>query len=426
MTVEIAAELFPSSATSGPHGITVGGVALAELASRYGTPLVVYDEAHLRQRCCDARSAFPDGVSYAAKAFLCKAIARLVHEEGLGLDVASGGELAVAVAAGLPGSAITMHGNNKSDREITLALRHRVGRIVIDSHEELTRVEADAAVLGLRVPVAIRVNPGVQAATHPSIRTGGVESKFGVSIVSGAAQSLARLAQVSRSVDLHGVHVHIGSQLTGMGPSDDAIASAAAFALMHGAEELIVGGGLGVPYRVGDHAPTFRDWSSAAGAAAERGGFTGRILAEPGRSIVAAAGIAVYSIGTVKEAGVGTRFVAVDGGISDNPRPALYGARYHAELVAPVDDSAPMDEMRYTVVGKNCESSDVFAEDVVFHRSPRAGDLLAIPVAGAYGYAMASNYNGLGRPAVVFVADGQERLVLRREDESDMSRLDVA
>lgn len=416
----VPASLLPVTARAGDSGLEIGGVSLTELAERYGTPVFVYDEHHLRNACRAARDAFPDGASYASKAFLCRSVARLVHEEGLGLDVASGGELAVAVAAGVPPHAITLHGNNKSGSELETALALGVGRIVIDGDDEVGRLESLAAGVG-GTGVLVRVNPGVTAPTHRSIRTGHADSKFGVPIAGGRAAGLVRRVRKSPRLRFAGVHMHIGSQMTDLAPLRDAIRSSAEFAEGAGAGELIVGGGLGVCYDAADTAPTIAAWGEVARRAVREAGFSGRVMAEPGRVLVATAGLTVYTIGSRKQTGT-TTMLAVDGGISDNPRPALYQARYRPLLVRHpyLGERAGT----YTVVGKNCESSDTFASDVAISGAPRVGDLLCVPVTGAYCHAMSSRYNALLRPPVVLVGDGVARVILRRETIDDLLRTD--
>jgi diaminopimelate decarboxylase len=416
----VPGSLLPVTARSGDLGLEIGGVSLAELAARYGTPVFVYDEHHLRNACRAARAAFPDGASYASKAFLCRSVARLVHEEGLGLDVASGGELAIAVAAGVPPHAITLHGNNKCGSELETALALGVGRIVVDGDDELGRLESLTA--GTEGPgILVRVNPGVTAPTHRSIRTGHADSKFGVPLADGRAAGLVSRVRKSPRLRFTGIHMHIGSQMTDLAPLRDAIRSSAEFAESAGAAELIVGGGLGVCYDPADTAPTIAAWGEIARRAVREAGFSGRVMAEPGRVLVATAGLTVYTIGSRKQAGT-TTLLAVDGGISDNPRPALYQARYRPLLVRHphLDERADT----YTVVGKNCESSDTFASDVTISGAPRVGDLLCIPVTGAYCHAMSSRYNGLLRPPVILVGDGMARVILRRETIDDVLRTD--
>jgi diaminopimelate decarboxylase len=418
-------ELLPSSARPSERGLVVGGVPVAALAAEHGTPLIVYDEDHLRQRCADVRRAFPDGASYAAKAFLCRSVAQLVHEAGLGIDVAGGGELAIALGGGVPASALTLHGNNKSSDEVGAALDVGVGRIVIDSWDELDGLSGLADNRGARQRVALRVNPGVAAGAHQSIMTGHATSKFGVAIAGGeAAQLVARIRATPR-LEFTGIHVHAGSQVTDLGPLAQSITAAAAVARECDAAELIVGGGLGVAYTAGQTAPGIAAWGAMAHAAARASGFEGRILAEPGRAIAATAAITVYTIGTIKRLAENSIVVAIDGGISDNPRPALYGSRYQPLLVRHPFLPETAGRGPYSIVGKNCESSDTFARDVCLAAEPRGGDVLCLPVTGAYTYSMSSNYNGLCRPAVVLVRDGGGRLILRRESVDDLLRADV-
>jgi diaminopimelate decarboxylase len=417
--------LLPSSALPGNAGLQIGGVALSALAAEHGTPVVVYDEEHLRQRCAEVMRAFPDGASYAGKAFLCRAMARLVHEDGLGIDVASSGELAIALAGGVPATALTLHGNNKSDAELGAAIAAGVGRIVIDSWDECDRVSALAGAHGSSCVVALRVNPGVITATHQSVMTGHSASKFGVAIAGGEAAALVARIQATEHLELTGIHVHAGSQIIDLEPLGQAIAASAAVARDCGAADLIVGGGIGVAYRVGQRSTDIADWGAVAHQAARASGFEGRILAEPGRTIAATAAATVYTIGTIKRLGERTILLAIDGGISDNPRPALYGSTYQPILVDHPSVAEPAVAGPYTVVGKNCESSDTFARDIALPAAPRLGDLLCLPVTGAYTYSMSSNYNGLCRPAVVMVSQGRSRVIVRRENIDDLLRSDV-
>jgi diaminopimelate decarboxylase len=424
MSNAIAAELLPLTAEAGPHGLAVGGVPLTVLGHRFGTPLFVYDEEHLRRRCREAVSAFGAGrVAYASKAFLCTAMARLAHEEGLLLDVASGGELRVALRAGVPGDRIVLHGNNKDETELRTAASAGVRHVVVDSFDEMDRIErlhADGALPP--VPVLLRIAPGVAAGAHEAIRTGGSDSKFGFGLAGGAADAAVRRAAASPAMVLDGIHAHVGSQVLDAAELAAGAAAAARFAAGAGVRELTVGGGLGVAYEAGQTVPSFADWARRVRTAARDAGWHGEVTVEPGRSIVARAGLTLYRVGTIKRIEGVRTYVSVDGGMSDNLRPALYASRYEAFL--PRDPYAPRPE-RARIVGKHCESGDVIIDNAALPAGLGVADLLATPVTGAYGYAMASNYNRLPRPAVVFVRDGEARLVLRRETEDDLLRLDT-
>jgi len=402
--------------------LSIGGCDVAELAAEYGTPLFVYDEAHLRLRCREAVAAFPDGVAYATKAFLCGAMAQLAHEEGMHLDVATGGEIHISLAAGVPASRLVFHGNNKSVTELRQALGAGVGRIVIDSMVDFERIETLVAE-GAQIPnVLIRINPGVEAHTHEFLRTGGVDSKFGISIDGGAAGEVISRARSSRAMNLIGVHAHVGSQVFDVGSFEKAISLIGEFVAPLDIEELSIGGGLGVAYVEGEVAPTLAEWGKAIQQAAVASGISARIVAEPGRSIVAQAAITLYTVGTIKEiAGIRT-YVSVDGGMSDNPRPVLYGSGY--EVFDPRRTIADRTrEIR--LVGKHCESGDVLAWSARVPEGLAVGDLLSTPVTGAYGHSMGSNYNMIRRPAVVFVTNGEARLVVRRETNDDLIARDL-
>ncbi len=414
--------LLPDTAEIGPDGNTaVGGCDLVDLANQWGTPLFVYDEDHLRSRCREAVAAFGGGVAYASKAFLCSAMARLAHEEGLQLDVATGGELFLARRAGVPGNRLVLHGNNKSDAELAMAVDEGVGRIVIDSFDELDRLEALHSATGVVPRVLLRVTPGVEVHTHEFIATGQDDSKFGFTVKGGLADSAVRRASASTAVDLVGLHAHIGSQVFDVEPFARAIDVLAAFAAPYDLPELSVGGGLGVPYVEGESAPTIGEWADAIHKACVRAGVTSEVTAEPGRAIVAAAAITLYRVGTIKDLPGLRTYVAVDGGMSDNPRPVLYGSGYETFLPRAGDAARPRV---VRVVGKHCESGDVLVRDGAVPGDLAVGDVLATPVTGAYGYSMGSNYNQVLRPAVVFVSEGQARLVVARETYEDLARRD--
>ncbi len=430
--------LLPSSTSISADGrMSVGGCDLAELAERFGTPLFVYDEDHLRARCREYVDQFGagGGVVYAGKAFLCRAMARLVAEEGLHLDVSTGGELHVALSARFPAERIEMHGNNKSLEELASALAAGVGRIVVDSFDELDRIEMLVGERHLPAPrVLIRVTPGVEAHTHEYIETGTEDSKFGFPVRSEDALAAARRAAASPHMTLAGLHCHIGSQIFVL----DSYAKAAAILARTAAAveaaagvpvaELNLGGGLGVAYEASDQPPSLREYAEGLRKAlAEAAGEAGlsqvpALFVEPGRSIVARAGLTLYRVGTVKTIEGVRTYVAVDGGMSDNPRPATYGARYEAFVPTRADAARPFVA---TVAGKHCESGDVVVRDAQLPADLKVGDLLGTPATGAYGYAMASNYNKVPRPAVVFVAGGTAREVVRRETYDDLLRLEV-
>jgi diaminopimelate decarboxylase len=416
-------QLLPDTAAVDADGaLWLGGCAVEALAAEYGTPLFVYDEAHMRARCREAREAFPDGVAYAGKAFLCRAMAALAHEEGLAIDVASGGELHVALSAGVPADRLVLHGNNKSDDELALALSVGVGRIVVDSFDELDRIERIVAGGAAPPTVLLRVTPGVEAHTHEFVRTGQADSKFGFGVTSGAAaQALAR-AKRSPAMELAGLHTHIASNVFVIDFFHQAVEVIGPLVRDFGLPELSIGGGLGVAYVEGEESPTIAQWGASIHHACEVARITARVSAEPGRSIVAAAAITVYRVGTIKELSGIRTYVSVDGGMSDNPRPVLYGSGYETFLPRAV--RAPRDRT-VRVVGKHCESGDVLVKSGRVPADLAVGDLLATPVTGAYGQSMGSNYNKVPRPAVVFVRDGDARLVVRRETYDDLLATDV-
>jgi diaminopimelate decarboxylase len=415
--------LLPDTAAVGGDGwLSVGGCSTADLVAEFGTPLFAYDEDHLRARCREAVEAFPDGAAYATKAFLCRAMARLAHEEGLALDVASGGELHVALAAGVPGDRLVLHGNNKSSDELARALEAGVGRVVVDSDDELDRIEALVAGGARRPTVLLRITPGVEAHTHEFVRTGQIDSKFGFGVSTGAAEAALARAEASPHVELAGLHVHIGSQVFVADFFHQAIDVLAPFVSQFGLPELVVGGGLGVAYVEGEEAPTIAQWGRSVREACAGAGITARIGAEPGRSIVAGAALTLYTVGTVKDLPGIRTYVAVDGGMSDNPRPVLYGSGYETFL-----PRSPLAERArtVTVVGKHCESGDVLVRDGQVPADLVVGDVLATPVTGAYGHSMGSNYNKVLRPPVVFCRGGDARLVVRREVDADLLATDV-
>ncbi|MBV6508869.1 MAG: Diaminopimelate decarboxylase [Acidimicrobiales bacterium] len=415
--------LLPDNATVGADGhLHLAGVDTLELATEFGTPLFVYDEDHLRARCREALEVFGDGVAYAAKAFLCKAMAALAHDEGMWLDVSTGGEYHVARAAGVPADRLVLHGNNKSDDELRMALEEGVGRVVVDSFDEFDRLDALHEEGLPSAPALVRVTPGVEAHTHEFIRTGQDDSKFGFGLSSGAAAEAVARARACSAVDLRGLHTHIGSQIFLAESFTRALDVLVPFFNQLDLPELSVGGGLGVAYVEGETAPTITEWGDILLQACQKGGIAARVTAEPGRAIAAGAGITIYTVGTIKEIPGVRTYVSVDGGMSDNPRPVLYGSGYETFLPRAVQ--APRTR-RITVVGKHCESGDRLVTDGRVPDDLRVGDLLCTPVTGAYGHSMGSNYNKVRRPAVVFVRDGSARVVVRRETYQDLLRQDL-
>jgi diaminopimelate decarboxylase len=417
--------LLSDNSTVGDDGaLSVGGCAVSDLAAEYGTPLFVYDENHLHERCREAVAAFGHGrVVYATKAFLCRAMARLAYDEGMLLDVASGGELHVALAAGVPAGACTLHGNNKSLDELRHGIEEGVRHIVVDSFDELDRLDSlHREGLGPTPKVLLRITPGVHAHTHEFIATGQDDSKFGFNLGNGDALKAVDRASRSPSVDLVGVHCHIGSNVFEASSFAKAAEVMADFAVPLDLPELVLGGGLGVAYVEGEEAPTINQWGSVLLDACAALGVRSKVSVEPGRAIVAAAAMTVYTVGTIKEIPGVRTYVAVNGGMSDNPRPVLYGSGYESFLPRAVNAER---NLTARLVGKHCESGDVLSLAAKLPADVAVGDLLATPVTGAYGHSMGSNYNKITRPPVVFAADGDARLVVRRETFEDLLVTDV-
>ncbi len=412
-----------TSAVSADGVLSVGGVSVADLARRFGTPLFVYDEQHLRDTCREAVTAFGgDNVIYATKAFLCTAMARLAHEEGLLLDVATGGELFVALNAGVPADRCVVHGNNKSSDELRTAMAAGVRHIVVDSFDELDRIE-QLVESGVQAPrVQLRVTPGVHVETHEYVSTGQDDSKFGFNLNNGDAHRALERARTSAAMVLVGVHCHIGSNVVAVENFADAWRVMIEMFVPLGLPEITLGGGLGVAYTSADTAPTMSAWADVLRAATRTLPTGTHVFVEPGRSIVATSAVTVYSVGTVKNIDGIRTYVAVDGGMSDNPRPMMYGSEY--EVFDPARCGASRTA-RARIVGKHCESGDILVNDAAVPEDVAPGDLMVMPVTGAYGYSMSSNYNKVPRPAVVFVRDGEARLVVRRETPEDLVRLDL-
>jgi diaminopimelate decarboxylase len=433
-TTRMTTAISPADAAIDPvDDLTVGGVRLSEIAARYGTPAYVIDEADVRSRCRDYRTAFAgDEVAYAAKAFLCRAMVRWVEEEKLSLDVCSGGELALARHLEFPPERIIMHGNAKTPADVRAAVEYGVGRMVLDSLTEINQL-AVATSPGRPQQVLIRVTPGVDAHGHRAVTTGVEDQKFGFSLASGAAAEAVRRVLDHPTLVLAGLHCHIGSQITDIEAYELAarrmVGLMAAIRAEHGitVRELDLGGGHAVAYRPGDagfdlHAGASALRSTVQDACAAHRLPVPRLIIEPGRAIVARSTVTLYRVLTVKRIPGIRTYVAVDGGMSDNPRPALYGARYTARMIGRTAEKPPEP---MTVVGRHCEAGDVIAADVPLPADLRPGDLLAVPCTGAYHHSMASTYNQIGRPPVIAVRNGTARVLIRRETEEDLQRRDI-
>ncbi|MBB6170301.1 diaminopimelate decarboxylase [Nocardiopsis mwathae] len=433
---ELDPRVWPATARRVDGEIAIGGIGVSRLAEEYGTALFVLDEEDFRARARDYREAFaPVGgdVYYAGKALLTKAVARWVREEGLKLDVCSGGELAVALAADFPAEDIGMHGNNKSEAELARAVEVGVGRIIVDSFDEIDRLDRLAAARG-RVPkVLIRVTTGVEAHTHEFVATAHDDQKFGFALSTGAAQEAVRRALAAEHIELVGLHSHIGSQIFDMAGFEVAARRVTEFLTRVHAElgvtlsELDLGGGLGIAYTSGDAPLAPKAIAESLVSIVQRecaaaGLPVPRIAVEPGRAVAGPCGITLYRVGTIKDVEGLRTYVSVDGGMSDNIRTALYGAEYTCVLASRDSDAEPMLSR---LVGKHCESGDIIVHDLYLPADLRTGDLVAVAATGAYCYSMASNYNHLPRPAVVAVRDGAARTLVRRESEDDLLRLDV-
>ncbi|NEC13673.1 diaminopimelate decarboxylase [Streptomyces sp. SID8014] len=415
--------------------LSVGGLPVTRLAEEFGTPAFFLDESDFRARCRAWREAFGTeaDVFYAGKAFLSRAVVRWLHEEGLNLDVCSGGELATALDAGMPAARIAFHGNNKTPAEIRRAVEAGVGRIVLDSFEEIVRVAHIADELGVRQPVQIRVTVGVEAHTHEFIATAHEDQKFGIALAGGQAAEAVRRALKLDGLELIGIHSHIGSQIFDMAGFE--VSARRVVRLLaevrdeHGVElpEIDLGGGLGIAYTSDDDPREPHEIAKALGEIVTReceaaGLATPRISVEPGRAIVGPTAFTLYEVGTVKPLEGLRTYVSVDGGMSDNIRTALYDAEYTVSLASRTSDAGPM---LVRVVGKHCESGDIVVRDAFLPADVAPGDLLAVPATGAYCRSMASNYNHALRPPVVAVDEGSARVVVRRETEEDLLRLDV-
>jgi diaminopimelate decarboxylase len=408
--------------------LEVGGCDVVELAREFGTPAYAYAVDDVRSRARAYLEAFGSRAAdaeivYASKAAPITALCALLAGEGLSIDVASGGELHTAVRAGFDPGRIHVHGNNKSEAELRLAMEAGVGHLICDSLAEIERLDSICGEYGRTQRVLIRVTPGVKADTHTYIQTGQLDSKFGLGLADGLAARGVEAALAAQHLELVGLHAHIGSQIFELEPYAKAIEALAGLADPAWCELVNVGGGLGIAYTLDDRPPSIDEYADAKVGGVKRVfDPVPRILVEPGRSLVGNAGVTLYTVGTVKEIPGVRTYVAVDGGMSDNPRPVLYGSGYEAFL--PREPLAERPQ-RVRIVGKHCESGDVLVHDAAVPDDLAIGDLLATPVTGAYGHSMGSNYNKVPRPAVVFVRDGQARVVVRRETYDDLLRNDV-
>lgn len=430
--------LYPHFDINGQGHLTVGGLDTVELAREFGTPVNVLDENYIRAQMqlyikCAKQSFGEDALPlFASKSLCCAEIYRIAADEGMGIDCVSPGELYIARRVGFPAQRIYFHGNNKTDRDIADALDMGVGTFVVDNLEELESLSAQSLSRGTRARILLRITPGIDPHTHKAISTGGIDSKFGSAIGTGQAEQIVLAALAAPGVELQGLHCHIGSQIFDAQPFTDAAEIMVAFMAdmihRHGARltELNLGGGLGVRYTQEqpelDIPGTLQAIADKVKALCSTHEIpVPRIILEPGRSLVAAAGVTLYSVGSVKQIPGFKNYVSVDGGMADNPRYALYGAPYTALIANKA--SAPADFCA-TVAGRCCESGDLLGESMLLQR-PERGDILAMLVTGAYQHSMASNYNKIPRPPLVMVKDGKARVVVRRETYEDLISHDI-
>ncbi|WP_418789983.1 diaminopimelate decarboxylase [Phosphitispora sp. TUW77] len=417
--------------------LEVGGCDTVELAKEFGTPLYVMDEGHLRENCRKYYQAFTGTYSnslviYASKAFLTLAMCKLIESEGLGLDVVSGGELYTALKAGFPRELIYFHGNNKSFEELQMALDSGIGRIVVDNVQELDKINELSGRMHTKANILIRVTPGIEAHTHEYIQTGQIDSKFGMVISNGQALEGIKKALEYNNINLIGLHCHIGSQIFELESYQHTAEVMMEFLMKVYLEtgyrfsELNLGGGFGIYYASGDKPASIKTYAAMVmetiiQKCEENQYPMPRVIVEPGRSIVGTAGLTLYTVGTVKDIPGVRKYVSVDGGMTDNPRPALYQARYEA-ILANKADRRKVEEV--SIAGKCCESGDMLIWDLHVPEVQQ-GDILAVSSTGAYNYSMSSNYNRIARPAVVFAGEGRADLVVKRETLEDIIRNDV-
>jgi diaminopimelate decarboxylase len=430
--------LFPLTTKANKQGhLCIGGCDVVDLVGEFGTPLYLFDEFTLRQKCREFKDEFgkyhPDTlVIYASKAFLNRALALIFKEEGLGLDVVSGGELSIGHSVDFPMDKVYFHGNNKTPEELNLALDWRVGRIVVDNFYELKLLSKLAGKRGVSQSILLRLTPGIDPHTHQYTTTGTTESKFGFPVATGQAEEAINQALSASNLNLLGFHFHLGSPVPDVQPYELAMEIVLRFAWGMGQKfgfdlgEFDIGGGFAIPYTMDSEVPTITEYARAltgklSSLVRELGLSRPRLVIEPGRAIVGQAGVALYKVGATKEIPRIKKYVCVDGGISDNIRPALYGAKYEA-LVA--NKALESERDMVTIAGKLCESGDILVKDIEL-AAVRPGDIIAIPVSGAYSIPMASNYNAVPRPAIVMAKEGRARPIRRRETYQDLMSLDL-
>ena len=430
--------LFPLMTEVNKQGhLVIGGCDVVDLAEEFGTPLYLFDESTLRHKCREFKDEFckyytDTLVIYACKAFLNRALALMFKEEGLGLDVVSAGELSIAQSVDFPLDKVYFHGNNKTLEELILALDLGVGRIVVDNFYEVELLNKLAGDKGIRQEILLRLTPGVDPHTHQYTTTGTIESKFGFPLATGQAEEAVKQALSASNLNLLGLHFHLGSPVSEIQPYELAMELVLGFAQEMGKKfdfnlgELDIGGGFAVPYTADSGVPTIGEYARALtdklnSLVSGLGLSRPRLIIEPGRAIVAQAGLALYKIGAIKEIPGIKKYVCVDGGMSDNIRPALYGAKYEAVVANKALES---ERNMVTIAGKLCESGDILVKDVNLP-TVRPGDIIAIPVCGAYSIPMSSNYNAMPRPAIVMVKEGQARSIRRRETYQDLMSLDL-
>ena len=418
--------------------MTFGGIDTIEIVKDYKTPLYLIDEAMIRQNCRTFKNSienYYEGngmVCYASKALCCKEICRIMNEESMGLDVVSGGELYTAISVGFPTSRICFHGNNKEDDELTLAIRHGVDRIVTDNFDEIERLNAIAEKNHKKVGVLIRIKPGVDAHTHDFIRTGQIDSKFGFALETGEAFSAVNRILEMNNLELRGIHCHIGSQILEVEPFQHAAKIMLGFIakvkneLGFEIKELNLGGGFGIRYTQDDDAPSYDEYMKLVAQTVSKTCEFYKIaqpfiIIEPGRSIVGPAGITLYKVASIKEIPGIRSYVAINGGMTDNPRYPLYKAQY--EMIIANKADKPKDYVA-TIAGKCCESGDLLGENINI-QTPQAGDILAVLSTGAYNYSMSSHYNRIANPAMVSINNGKVKLIIKRETADDLIKNDI-